>query len=130
MYVFNAAGLTKPHAIEHLTTELLGYQIDLGQISESKMKSKHSDGALAIDGYNIFRRDREGRGGGGVMIYASPKLGTEEWTYSRDEKQFEILWIKVDERYSNPMLISAIYHPPKPKYIVSDLLSYLGRSKK
>ena len=37
LYVLNAAALTKPHAIEQLTAELTGYNIDVAIISETHL---------------------------------------------------------------------------------------------
>jgi len=33
LYVLNAAAITKPHAIEHLAAELLGYKIAIAVIT-------------------------------------------------------------------------------------------------
>jgi hypothetical protein len=43
LYVFNAASIAKPNAIEQLTSELIGYDIDIGVISESHMKKKEEE---------------------------------------------------------------------------------------
>jgi len=41
LYVFNAASVAKPHAIEQLTAEITGYNVDIAVISESHLKKKH-----------------------------------------------------------------------------------------
>ena len=79
LYVLNAAALTKPHAIEQLSAELIGYQLDIAVISESHLKAKHQDSAFAIKGFSLHRRDRAGRRGGGVAIYARSELRASEW---------------------------------------------------
>jgi len=38
LYVFNSASLVKPNAIEQLTVELMGYDVDIAVISESHLK--------------------------------------------------------------------------------------------
>jgi len=81
VYVFNAAAITKPHAIEQLSTELIGYCIDVAVISETHLKKKHVNERFSIDGYNLFRRDRLGRRSGGVAIYARHDLLATEWTF-------------------------------------------------
>ena len=69
LYVFNAAAITKLHAIEHLAADLVGYCIDIAVITETHLKKKHADHSFNIDGYRLFRRDREGQRGGGVAVY-------------------------------------------------------------
>ena len=68
-YVFNTASLGKPNAIRQLTAELGGYAIDVAIISETHLKRKHTDETFNINGYQLFRRDRPGRRGGGVAVY-------------------------------------------------------------
>ena len=58
LYVFNAASIAKPKAIELLTTELSGYCVDIAVICETHLKKKHADSAVNIDGYALFRHDR------------------------------------------------------------------------
>ena len=40
LYVFNSASLVRPNAIEQLTVELYGHDVDIAVISESHLK-KH-----------------------------------------------------------------------------------------
>ena len=99
LYVFNAAAITKPHAIEQLSTELAGYCIDVAVITETHLKKKHVNERFSIDGYDLFRRDRLGRRGGGVAIYARHDLLATEWTFQvPPEPLFELLWIKISAR--------------------------------
>lgn len=50
LYVFNAAFIAKLHAIEQLTAEITGYNVDIAVISESHLKKKHADSCVSIDG--------------------------------------------------------------------------------
>jgi len=74
LYVLNDAALSKPGAVEHLTTDLANCGSDVAMVTERHFKSKHADSATAVDGYTVFRRDRVGRRGGGVAIYARSHL--------------------------------------------------------
>jgi hypothetical protein len=60
LYLLNAAALSKPQAVENMAVDLSSYNIDVAAISETQFQLKHSDTAVAIDGYTIFRRDRKG----------------------------------------------------------------------
>ena len=61
LYVFNAASIVKPNAIDKLTSELIGYDVDIGVISKSLLKKKHPSSCVEIVGYLLFCRDRNGR---------------------------------------------------------------------
>ena len=60
LYLLNAAAITKPDAIEHLTADLQGYKVDIAIITETHLKKKHADECFDIHGYSMFRRDRTG----------------------------------------------------------------------
>jgi len=46
-----------------------------------------------MDGYKLFRRDREGRKGGGVALHIKECFDVEELGVGNDE--VECLWIKI-----------------------------------
>jgi len=41
LYLLNAAAITKPLAIQHLTADLSGFDIDIAIITETHLKQKH-----------------------------------------------------------------------------------------
>ena len=129
LYVFNAAALTKPHAAQQLGADLVGMKIDVALICETKLKSKHADACVNIDGYRLFRRDRVGRQGGGVAIYVSERYNAT--VYSNFEHPshdtFEIIWVKITTNNSLAF-VGALYHPPRPIYAVSDLLDFIEQA--
>ena len=63
MYVLNAAGLEKIHAVEHLAAELATYNVDAAVILESHLEAKQTDSVSAVDGNIIYCRDRTERRG-------------------------------------------------------------------
>ena len=124
LYVLNAAAITKPHAVDHLAADMRGYNVDVAIITETHLKRKHADHIVSVDGYTLFRRDRAGRRGGGVAVYVSSRLHASVWTSVRDHPDYELLWVRVQsDTYS--AVIGALYHPPKPIYVVQDLLSHI-----
>ena len=114
LYVLNAAAITKPHAVEHLTADLMGYKVDVAVITETHLKKKHADHHFAVGGYAMFRRDRAVDEEMGVAVYVSNTLKAEVWTCPDDSTQFEMLWVRV-QAPTNSMFIGALYHPPKPR---------------
>ena len=125
LYVFNASSLSKPHAIEHLSAELIGYDIDAAVISETHLKKKHVDSCVNVSGYALFRRDRPNRKGGGVAIYVRQTFTASEWSpVAALDRQFELLWVKVGHG-TDIAFIGALYHPPVPVYQTSDILDHI-----
>lgn len=75
LYLIHTTGLAKPHALEHLTTDLCNYNSEIAIITESRLKKHHSDASMSIHGFDLFRRDSDNRKGGGAAIYRRSQLG-------------------------------------------------------
>jgi len=99
LYLVNAAALSKPYGIEHLTADLNGYKSVIAVITETHFKAKYSDGAVEIAGYNVFRRDRERSKGGGVAVYVNSPQQAIVWRASADDNTFELLWIRTNKLF-------------------------------
>ena len=108
LYVFNAAGLEKLNAVEHFASDLVSYNVDVAVISETHFKVCHTDSVVGVPGYNLFRRDRRGRRGGGVALYVRSTLQASTWSYSADDRTYELQWVRVGNNF-----IAALYHPPR-----------------
>jgi hypothetical protein len=114
LYLLNAAALSKPQAVENPAVDLSNYNIDVAVITETNFKLKHSDTAVAVDGYTIFRRDRQGRRAGGIALYVRSNIQSSAWslwTYSADNRTYELYWVRVGNTF-----VAALYHPPVPVY--------------
>ena len=125
--MINATSLAKPHAVQQLAADMIAYNIDLALISETWFKSHHNDAMLAIPGYNLFRRDRARRRGGGVAIYVKSSLLASVYIPCNDDSIYEVLWIKLQNQGCTTF-VGALYHPPKPLYRTDDFLEYLHRT--
>jgi len=55
LYVFNAAGLAKPHAVEQLAAELSSHGADVALITETHFKVWHTDSVIDIPDYCTIR---------------------------------------------------------------------------
>jgi len=102
----------------------MGSNCDIAVISETHLKVKHTDSVVGIPGYDIFRRDRAKRKGGGVALYVRSTLQPAVWRFSSDDSQFELLWVRI---YSGTV-VGALYHSPRPTYRVLSLLDYIEAS--
>jgi len=127
LFVFKAASLTKPHAIEQLQTDLIGYLVDVAVVSKTHFKKKHSSEILNIAGYALLRLDRPNRRAGCVAIYLRHQLTPTDSVgipVVKTAHTYELLWIKLDA-YKPPIFIGSIYHPPKPIYNTNSFVDYL-----
>ena len=123
VYVLNAAALSKPGAVEHLAADLKTSGASVAVITETHFKQKHADSVIGINGYTVFRRDRTGRRGGGVALYVQSDIQSSVWSPSSVsvvDSAFELLWVRV-----GGLFIAALYHPPRPVYLATDLLCHV-----
>lgn len=121
LYVINAAALSKPHALQQLNSDLTSNNINVAIITETHFNKHHADNVVSMDNYTLHRRDRVGRRGGGVAIYVAASIQSSSWTFSGDNRAFELLWVRIGEG----TFIAAVYHPPKPLYSTSCFLDYI-----
>jgi len=55
-----------------------------------------------------------------VALYVRASLSVSLWTFSADNRTYELLWTNIDN-----LFVGVLYHPPKPCYTVDSLLDYL-----
>jgi len=127
IYVLNATSLAKPTALQKLYCDLINYNIDVCVITETWFKHKHDVCFTSLAGYTLFRRDREGRKGGGVAIYVRHSLCSKLFPHQVTRKDIEITWVEISS-FTQHFIIGAIYHPPRPKYSDTDLLLEIEHS--
>ena len=87
------------------------HAIDILCISESFLSPQVSENLLPFPGYQIFRRDREGRRGGGVAILLRAECRAQELAMP-DGGPLETLWVSVSWSGHRPITVGAIYRPP------------------
>ena len=69
------------------------------------------DWSAAMDGYKLFRKDRQGRRGGGVALYVKERFEVTE--LMTGENKVESLWVKIRGRADKAdILVGICYRPP------------------
>ena len=64
-----------------------------------------------MDGYKLFRKDRQGRRGGGVALYVKECIEVTE--LMTGENKVESLWVKIRGRADKAdILVGVCYRPP------------------
>ena len=127
LYVINPTSLAKPHAIQHFQADVMAHGVDIALVCETWFKTHHTDQNVSIDGFNLFRRDRKKRRGGGVAIYIKDHIQSSvmEIEQLNCPDIFELLLVKTFI-HTDSHFICAIYHPPKALYNTADLLKYIA----
>ncbi len=86
-------------------------------LTESWLDDTISDEVVNMHGYNVFRRDRTSRIGGGVICYVSNKIAARTPILAtKNNAEFEIIWIvlrpKVLPRPLSVIILALLYCPP------------------
>lgn len=101
-------------------------KMDLICITETWLKNHIHDNIIAIEGYNLIRRDRVGIDHGGICTYVKNNIN---FTVLEDlqDQNYEVLWIKLRPtqlpRGFSFIVVGNVYHPPSANN--QDLLQYL-----
>ena len=64
-------------------------------ITESWANTDITDAELLLTGYVIFRRDRIGRRGGGVILYIKESIQADEIKLENEADYDEAVWCKI-----------------------------------
>ena len=92
-------------------------------ITESWANNDITDAELGLEGYAMFRKDRMGRRGGGVLLYIKNTIPAYEVQLQEEADCNEAIWGKLVTGHT-PVTIGLVYHCPnitkqnKEKYIM------------
>ena len=103
---------------------------DLVCITETWLQQHIPDSVVAINGYNVIRRDRRVSTHGGVCMYVKDKIPYSVLADFEDESNIlEVLWVKLRPtrlpRGVSNIVIGVVYHPPNA--VNSTMLDYLSK---
>jgi len=87
------------------------FKIDVMSINESWLKPNVASNELLIHNYNIYRCDRSGKSGGGIMFLIS-KILTSSVENSMISPDLELLHVNVSKGKGKPLHVISIYRPP------------------
>ncbi|GAB0202565.1 hypothetical protein GRJ2_002722100 [Grus japonensis] len=66
-----------------------------------------------MEGYGLFRKDRQGRQGGGVTPYINDQLECMELHLGMDEEPTKSLWVRIKGRAgAGDIIVGVCYRPP------------------
>ncbi|BHF66094.1 hypothetical protein SprV_0200910800 [Sparganum proliferum] len=85
---------------------------DVISITETWLSASVDDREVASSGYHLFRKDRSGRQGGGVLTYVKYGLFASE-KEGQLARTTETLWLTIKTPGSQPLEILTVYRPPR-----------------
>ena len=88
------------------------HQLDILGLNETRLNKQIDDRDVRVDGYDIYRNDRDASGGG-AALYVNSSLPH----HRRDDvtdPQLEILGAEITPKHAKSFVILSWYHPPTP----------------
>ena len=116
--------------IDEVNSVVINANVDVVCITETWLQSHNPDSVVAINGFNLIRRDRKEAIHGGVCMYIKASIPYTILGDLEDENgSFEVLWIKLRPtrlpRGISSIVAGVVYHPPQATN--SMMLDYLTK---
>lgn len=67
---------------------------------------------IGVEGYKLYRRDTQGRKGGGVALYVKKLIDGEALTLRNSQEQVGSLWVKIKDRTNKGHFVVGVYYRP------------------
>nr|VZI08040.1 unnamed protein product [Spirometra erinaceieuropaei] len=97
---------------DELKIHLCDLSPDVISLTETWLTKHVDDRELALPGYQMFRRDREGRQGGGVLTYVKNGLNVSDKT-DNFSCSSEAIWLSIKVPSSPSLDVLTVYRPPR-----------------
>ena len=85
--------------------------LDLFGLVETFLKPDINNEQCKVPGYKIFRKDRQCKDGGGLLVYVKDSIAVKNRS-DLSINTLETLWLEVEFPKSKPFFICTIYRPP------------------
>ena len=122
--------LSNVMSLDELAQVMKDNYFDIVFVTESWLNSNIPDDVIQIEDYRVFRRDREGKGHGGVCIYVRNNHKVNILSDIPNEHDCEVLWAMVSlrrlPRAFLKLIVAVLYHPPSVNKTI--MLDYLQSS--
>ena len=92
--------------------------IDIMCITETRLDDKITNYDICIDGFQLIRKDRIGRVGGGVCIYVKTEISYIVRTDITTTPLIACAWIELTGLHNTNTLVCCIYRPPDAAAII------------
>ena len=119
----NIASLIKH--IDQLRTILLNKPCHILSINETRLSENIDDGFVKINGYDIFRADRN-RAGGGVALYVKSAINAN-LRQDLVSDDLEVICLQIKRAKSKPFFVISWYRPPNSRAEIFDKFEIMLR---
>jgi len=132
-YLLNPTSIVKNDAFNQIKIDVAALTIDVLLLCETWLKKRHRDDMFTIDGFRLFRLDRQRRTGGGLGIYVRDVFHSCLYDFdstrpARLPDNIELLWVHIRSPDSKvEHVIGLCYNPPKPIYHTSHLIDTIKK---
>ena len=81
-------------------------------VTESHLSNNVSDTEITIDGYKLYRKDRQSNHrGGGVLVYLADSISALR-REDLEKPELEAIWIELIQPHSEGILLGTFHRPP------------------
>nr|VZI33520.1 unnamed protein product [Spirometra erinaceieuropaei] len=113
--------------LDELKLCLVELSPDVLAVTETWLSGNISDNEVALPGYQIYRRDREHRQGGGIVVYVNDGLKVSDNT-TKFACSTEAIWLTIKATGSPCLDVLTVYRPPRTDRIAdTQLLEQLDK---
>nr|VZH92783.1 unnamed protein product [Spirometra erinaceieuropaei] len=107
--------------LDELKLCLVELSPDVLAVTETWLSGTISDNEVALPGYQIYRRDREHRQGGGIVVYVNDGLAVSDNT-TKFVCSTEAIWLTIKATGSPCLDVLTVYRPPRTDRIADTQL--------
>nr|VZI31980.1 unnamed protein product [Spirometra erinaceieuropaei] len=113
--------------LDELKLCLVELSPDVLAVTETWLSGNISDNEVALPGYQIYRRDRGHRQGGGIVVYVNDGLAVSDNT-TKFACSTEAIWLTIKATGSLCLDVLTVYRPPRTDRIAdAQLLEQLEK---
>ena len=103
-----------------------GYDLDVICLTETWLNEAITDHEILPTAYNIYRRDRVGRTGGGVMTAIKSSLSSFQLKVPSDFSSLEMVVVEINNfKYDRSILLINCYRPPNNDQFVGHFSDFM-----
>lgn len=88
-------------------------------LSETKLKEHKTTDAFKINGFQIFRKDNDSNGGGGLLVYVKNGINARR-REDLETNNISCLWLEISPARSKSFLVGNLYRPPDTRAEFND----------
>ena len=104
-----------------------GFDLDIICLTETWLNESISDFEILPSGYEIYRKDRQNRTGGGVLIAIKASLSSSQPSFAELPSDLEAVMVEIENlKFNKKILIMVCYRPPNDARFVFHLISALN----